>query len=71
MNPSDFRTWRASLKPEGRRREASQAQAARALGISISMYAKLESGERACERPRFYGLAMAAILFGLPPYSVS
>lgn len=64
MKPADFLTWRKRLG-------LSQVRAAEALGISRSMYAKLESGERVCERPRFYGLAMAAILYGLPPYPVS
>ena len=64
MTPETFKAWRKRLG-------LTQAQAANELGISRSMWVKLETGEKQCQRERIYGLAMAAILYGCPPYGGS
>lgn len=62
MTPATFKTFRTRLG-------LSQTRAAELLGISRSLWQKYESGERKCDRDRLYGLAMAAVLFGLPPFT--
>lgn len=61
MPPKAFKTFRKRLG-------LTQAGAAAAIGISRDMWGKLERGDVKCERPHMYGLAMAAVLFNLPPY---
>ncbi len=71
MSPADFRAWRAALG-------LTQAQAAAALGVSVSMVKNYESGFLRrrdahtgelieVEIPRAIALACAAIKAGLKP----
>lgn len=64
MTSETFKTFRKRLG-------LTQAQAAAAIGIGRDMWGKLERGEARCERPVMYGLAMAAVLYGLPPFGDS
>ncbi|HYW93107.1 MAG TPA: hypothetical protein VFA95_11735 [Gammaproteobacteria bacterium] len=65
MTADEFRRWRLSLKPLGRRRRVSQQEAARLLGVAKSTYALYESRG---SRSRVVALACSAVKLGLPPY---
>lgn len=59
MNPEDIRRWREMSG-------YSQGEAAAALGVSTRTIEDWESGRR--NPPPYLGLAVAALLYGLPPW---
>jgi transcriptional regulator with XRE-family HTH domain len=65
LTPTDLTAWRQRLG-------LSKAQAAKALGVSYSMYRYYEAGQREdgrnVEIPRTVALACSAIACGLAPW---